>query len=135
MILLSPIYYVSCGTVYHQILLRVTHSHGSVENLKHFSLGTLILSLYFALAFSCCVLFSFYIGHVKNPWCNAVFSNLFFEAEHLTAILIVHGTHGHSQELDFGLLLRPKGPKFEAKSGEGVLSNGAASPKRALYAP
>jgi len=50
-----------------------------------------------------------------------VLFNLFIEAEPFAAILIAHGTPGG--------LLRPKGPKFEAKGREwgGVVGAGAVS--------
>jgi len=51
----------------------------------------------------------------------SVFFNLFFEVEPFAAILIAHGTHGHSQKFVQGEIV-----KFEAK-GEEVLGNGAAS--------
>jgi len=54
-----------------------------------------------------------------------VFFNLFFEAEPFAAILIAHRTHGLGRAL-----MRPTGPKFEAKGrqqGSGLLGEEAAS--------
>jgi len=45
---------------------------------------------------------------------SSVRFNLFFEVVSLAAILIAHGTHGHSKEFVLGALLRPGGPKFDA---------------------
>ena len=42
---------LDCGTVYHEILSRATHCHGSVENSKHFYLSTcMIYFLFLVLA-------------------------------------------------------------------------------------
>jgi len=58
-----------------------------------------------------------------------VFFNLFSEAEPFAAILIAHGTH-----VFWGGLLRPKGPKFEAKGREWerVLGRGSEPPPHEL---
>jgi len=61
-----------------------------------------------------------------------VFFNLFSEAEPFAAILIAHGTHFF---FFGGGLVRPEGPKFEAKGPERgrVLGEGAASPLPSPY--
>jgi len=59
---LSPV--LDYGTVCRQTLSRVTLCRGSGENLKHFSLDSLIPL--FCFSFSLVVLAFFYLGHVKN---------------------------------------------------------------------
>ena len=44
----SPLLVLGCGTVCQPTLLRVTHFHSSVQNLKHFYLGSLILIFCFS---------------------------------------------------------------------------------------
>ena len=44
----------------------MTHSHGSVENLKHFYLGSRILIPLFCFSFFLRGPGGFHLGHVKN---------------------------------------------------------------------
>jgi len=53
-----------------------------------------------------------------------VFFDLFFEAEHFSAILIAYGTYGHSQKCVWGEWWNSR---QKAESGEEVLGKGEAS--------
>jgi len=58
------------GTVCHQILLRATRCHGSVENSNHFYLDSHIPLFCFSFLCDPC---GFYLGHAKNSSCNVMF--------------------------------------------------------------
>jgi len=60
-----------------------------------------VINLYYILHKMTHLKTTIMFSHSRSRWSTSVksvFFNLFFEAEPFAAILIAHGTHGHSQK-------------------------------------